>query len=67
MLGRSPLSQATMMVGMRVNGTRYSRAGCAEFMTNREMKVAMRPRMYADNRETIEGRGMITLFYQLWL
>ena len=45
MAGRSALSQATRMVGRRVKGTRYSRAGWAEFIRKREMKVATRPRM----------------------
>ena len=49
MLARSPLHQATRMVGISVKGTRYSRAGWAEFIRNREMKVATRPRMYAGN------------------
>ena len=53
MAGRSALSQATRMVGRRVKGTRYSRAGWAEFMRKREMKVATRPRMYA---ETLAGQ-----------
>ena len=50
---RSPLIAATRMVGIRVKGTRYSRAGWAEFMRKREMKVATRPRMYA---ETLAGQ-----------
>ena len=45
MLARSPLIHATRMVGMSVNGTRYSNAGWAEFITNREMKVAIKPKM----------------------
>ena len=36
MAAKSPLSQATRMVGIRVNGTRYSRAGWAEFIRNLE-------------------------------
>jgi hypothetical protein len=34
-----------MMVGIKVNGTRYRRAGWAEFIRKRDMKVATRPRM----------------------
>ena len=45
MVLRSPLREATRMVGRRVKGTRYSRAGWAEFMRKREMKVATSPRM----------------------
>lgn len=44
MAAKSPLMRETTKTGIRVKGTRYSKAGCAEFITKRLMKVAIKPR-----------------------
>ena len=41
---KSPAKNDTIKIGIKVKGTKYNKAGCAEFMTKRLTNVATIPK-----------------------
>ena len=44
MSSKSPVKKDTIKIGIKVKGTKYNKAGCAEFMTKRLTNVATIPK-----------------------
>ena len=61
---KSPAKYDTIKSGIKVKGTKYNKAGCAEFMTKRLTKVAIIPKR-EDRGNIRSDTGWVFLLRQI--